>query len=927
MGIKRPKKGSESHLKSTDKKARYEAGLDLAPGGTGYLEVEESMLAEMVKEVTSPKPIQAQIEEFLSELLKLIKKIEFPKKTVKQLEYFPWYKIQEKFKFSGGDIASCRTVGALKSRTLVFPKAIGEVCVSFKCNQNPESEIKKKETKMHLVSELFSSLQNSSLVKPDSMNFCKPIFNEDIGLELTPAAKFGKHFKLIIRVQIGDEEIEPKMTVGEGEKCVSSQPFQAAAVALEVWRRQCGFSLSSTVIPSLLLHSQLVGTTNISMKPWQIVKKLWGMIANLDLEGKQLIIGVAEPVPHANSSSNDGNPLLAKDGQTPLCPGLTVSQWSALAQFSSKSLGQGFEIALLKNVRQDAVCDRLYKISGDTNVTSLIKNLSKGLEKRVTMLMILGGSRSWNHKNQNEKISLNIGVRFDPDLHSSASTLGPLANCETAPSFRQFWGDRSELRRFQDGVVREVVVWGGDNIVTDVVTAVIARHHKGCSLEEVGFRAELLIPGDGGAGARKVLDKLTPVLYNLEEIPLKISSVSAVGQHGRSSSVQENEVLDVGGKVVKEEHGVAKLTSKTGMAPKYTEPLDVHLNTELSGKWPKDSEARRRVQLAWLIELGKCLNKQSLGCVTRIMGESLIVMLDSQVLRISVGRRNDEAQISSWLSSIDKSFPAWSGCVRLAQRWVSAHLLSSIPDLAVEVSVAVVLSAASMVPTSASSALMLWLHTMATHDWNSAPLCHPSCRDTNLDRSALPPMAILCPYSPTPSHWTRGVSWPELQRLVQLATTCLTCPLQTFSCGDLFKPKFECYEALIHLKPLQIPNRHLAVNYLLEKENKTVIKTNDTQNKTIPIIGHNSVHKFVNILNSCYGNLAKFYYDKYGGSVIGVKILSKKDDGKLKLAEFQGKMISDGCVVPNWGAVIEDWSILGDGLVKNVEVINADLLL
>ena len=87
-------------------------------GGTGYLEVEESMLAEMVKEVTSPKPIQAQIEEFLSELLKFIKKIEFPKKTVKQLEYFPWYKIQEKFKFSGGNIASCRTIGALKSRTL-----------------------------------------------------------------------------------------------------------------------------------------------------------------------------------------------------------------------------------------------------------------------------------------------------------------------------------------------------------------------------------------------------------------------------------------------------------------------------------------------------------------------------------------------------------------------------------------------------------------------------------------------------------------------------------------------------------------------------------------------------------------------------------------------------------------------------------------
>jgi len=925
MGIKRPKKGSEFNLKSSDKKARYEAGLDLTPGGSGYLEVEESMLAEIVKEVTSPKPIQAQIDEFLSDFFKFVKKIEFPKKSIKNLEHFPWYKFEEKFKFSGGSIASCNPLGALKSKTLVFPNAVGEVCALFKCNQNPETETQMKETNMFLISQIFSSLKNCSLIKPDNIKFSKKIFSEDISLELTPAAKFGKHFKLVLSVKTGDSIREPQMTVNDGDKCVSSEPYQAAAVALEVWRRQSGVSLSSAVIPCLLLHSQLVGTTNISMKPWQIVKKLWGMISNLDLEDKQIIIGVPEPVPHSEPSSIEDSPLLAKDGQTPVCQGLTWSQWLALSQFASKSLGQGVEMSLLKNVRHDAVCDRLYKIIGDTNVKSLIKNISRGLEKRVTMLVILGGSRSWNYKDQEEKISLDVGVRFDPDLHNSASTLGPLANCETAADFRQFWGDRSELRRFQDGVVREVVVWGGDNIVTDVVTAVIARHHKGCSIEEVGFRAEALIPGDGGRGARKVLDKLTPLLYNLEEIPLKISSVSAIGQHGRSSCVQENEVLDVGGKVVKEEHGVAKLTSKTGMAPKYNEPLDVHLNTELSGKWPKDPEARRRVQLAWLIELGKCLSKQSLGCVTKVMGESLIVMMDSQVLRLRVGTRNDEAQISSWLSSIDKSFPAWSGCVRLAQRWVSSHLLSSIPDLAIEVSVAVVLSAALMVPTCASSALILWIHTMATQDWNSSPLCHPSCRDTNLDRSALPPMAVLCPYSPSPSHWTRGVTWPELQRLVHLASTCLTS--QTIKCADLFKPNLECYEALIHLKPLQVPNRHLAVNYLLEKENKTVIKTSDNRNKTIPIIGHNSVIKFVNILNSCYGNLAKFYYDKYGGSVIGVKIFSKKEDGKFKLAEFQGKMISDGCVVPNWGAVIEDWSILGDGLVKNVEVINTDLLL
>ena len=85
--------------------------------------------------------------------------------------------------------------------------------------------------------------------------------------------------------------------------------------------------------------------------------------------------------------------------------------------------------------------------------------------------------------------------------------------------------------------------------------------------------------------------------------------------------------------------------------------------------------------------------------------------------------------------------------------------------------------------------------------------------------------------------------------------------------------------------------------------------------------------KYVNILTSCYGHIAKFYYDKYGGSVIGVKIIPKKEDGKLKIGDYKCKIISDGDVVTNWGAAIEDWQILGDGLVKNVEVVNSDMLL
>lgn len=33
-----------------------------------------------------------------------------------------------------------------------------------------------------------------------------------------------------------------------------------------------------------------------------------------------------------------------------------------------------------------------------------------------------------------------------------------------AAEFRQFWGSRSELRRFQDGAIREAVVWEAESL-------------------------------------------------------------------------------------------------------------------------------------------------------------------------------------------------------------------------------------------------------------------------------------------------------------------------------------------------------------------------------------------------------------------------------------------------------------------------------
>jgi hypothetical protein len=51
-------------------------------------------------------------------------------------------------------------------------------------------------------------------------------------------------------------------------------------------------------------------------------------------------------------------------------------------------------------------------------------------------------------------------AQVDPTAALRAVDIGPPADQEVpARAFREFWGDRSELRRFQDGSICEAVVW------------------------------------------------------------------------------------------------------------------------------------------------------------------------------------------------------------------------------------------------------------------------------------------------------------------------------------------------------------------------------------------------------------------------------------------------------------------------------------
>ena len=73
MGVKRGR--GWGGAKSEDKRARFEAGLDLAsaPG------LEDAMLEQIAGEVRPPKQVQAALDTFVAEMAKFIKQCPLPK--------------------------------------------------------------------------------------------------------------------------------------------------------------------------------------------------------------------------------------------------------------------------------------------------------------------------------------------------------------------------------------------------------------------------------------------------------------------------------------------------------------------------------------------------------------------------------------------------------------------------------------------------------------------------------------------------------------------------------------------------------------------------------------------------------------------------------------------------------------------------------
>ncbi|XP_077278515.1 nucleolar protein 6 Mat89Ba [Temnothorax americanus] len=630
--------------------------------------------------------------------------------------------------------------------------------------------------------------------------------------------------------------------------------------------------------------------------------------------------------------------------------------------------------------------------------------LKKGLKDRINRLCVLPSiCKEWEctevMPDSIEKLV--IGLELNPETCFDIVDKGPEANLPEATDFRNFWGDKSELRRFKDGTIREAVVWSKGKTLADkriickkiimfLLKAkfnILKKHYLYVAdqMEDLlklhKYKITHFVYGTGEEATLKVLQAFNTLeknLMSLKDMPLTINGVQ-----GSTPVFRYAEIFPPLATVHRKSDGVTEedknclsLSKNITKCPMYVHALDATLQLSTSGKWPEELEAIRKTKAAFHIQIAECLRTQH-ELTVQANPSYVDVYQDGFVFRLKVAhqkeialmkqvkengvikyRDNEESielenklfhlpKLSSALHGLHSQQPSFGPACCLAKRWLSAQLLDDthIPGVVIELLVAsLYLAPEPYKPAQTPQvAFLRFLEIVARAHWNTDPvIVNFNGEMTNEEivavetlfgtaRSSLPPLFVSTPYDQQKSLWTRKApSQLILNRISVLAKESLKL-FDNLLFNDtvldvkpMFRPPLLEYDCLLHLKSSMIPRRLQAVD--VPSKTKIVdlhpYKTHSLQK--IPVVDFDPVQCFLKDLRDGYGEYALFFHDTYGGSVIAVllkpTVLERKD---FKVSDTNcRKLDADGKLVLNVSTMIEDFYVLGRGIIRTIDIPN-----
>jgi len=399
-------------------------------------------------------------------------------------------------------------------------------------------------------------------------------------------------------------------------------------------------------------------------------------------------------------------------------------------------------------------CHKLYNV------------LRRGLGDRIRQVAIkIPSSEAWPLSIARPNVTLEqpvtIGLTVNAETVNRTVDHGPAAEDKSeAASFRQFWGEKAELRRFKDGSIVESLIWssisGGQSVLEQIIRYLLRKHFGEKAEQDMVLAGDalpkLLGQTDSIAAFSPIMEgykQLETDIRGLEGLPLSIRQIMPADEQLRYSST---------------------ITPLTSRYKRQTPAADVTIQFEGSTRWPDDLVAIQRTKLAFLLKLGESLQEAVDAVSTRIGLENeendvlnqahLDIIYDSGVaFRLRIHHDREQSLLERNLK--DKSLgpqaketaalglaaykrihlkapahtqavarlcsrhPALSGTIRLTKKWFAAHLLTN--HVAAEV---IELMAARtfvrpwpwQAPSSVQTGFLRTLHWLSRWDWRAEPL-------------------------------------------------------------------------------------------------------------------------------------------------------------------------------------------------------------
>lgn len=526
------------------------------------------------------------------------------------------------------------------------------------------------------------------------------------------------------------------------------------------------------------------------------------------------------------------------------------------------------------------------------------------------------------------RLDIVVGLLINPEKISRTIDKGPSAeDKQAAAAFRNFWGEKAELRRFKDGSILESLIWnnsGAEGSVLQQAVQYIIRRHLGPDIAEgiklLGDSFDQLLPGpflgdcNATLGYQPLLsafETLEKELRSMEGLPLQIRQISAASPALRYASLT-----------------IPTLPSKSSKM----KPADIYVQFEGSARWPVDISAVQRTKIAFLLKIGELLEEKIAGLKSRLGLENEkhkflnIAFLDiiypaGTIFRLRIhherelsllgrllkeksydqGRREEiahavstykrnffqEALHTQAVRTLSTRFLLLSPSMRLMKQWRDSHLLTPhISDELIEL-----LTILTFVhpypwqtPGSVRAAFLRTLMYISKWDWRSEPLIvdfngELSSKDVDAINLRFEAWRKIDPASnrlvmfaasnldPDGVTWTeQGPSKVVAARFTSLAkAACQVVRNQGLDVDalTLFVPSYADYDFLVHLNPRFVAKGHGQGKKLPLFKNLELQAVDDDG-----LVGFDPVQLFLDELCDVYGSNVVFFHGAHQGSVI-----------------------------------------------------------